>query len=310
MDDETKDKIKKVLEDWVREVATKFPDRMTAVDRQPFHTRLVPREGVAGSRFERTFSTKLGTVFQDISVLVAEQHFDEVSSQYRVIGYVSKRVLNTIREIMSSVDAGRQGNYNYHTQVSNIVELAQKEPEADETVKHTVDLYLKKGENETFFELKAPKPNKDQCIRMTNGCLEIHAERKAKKPRVRTWIGMAYNPDGDGIDEYDWSQAKRYLDVKRQVLMGKQYWSFLDGGNKNAMNELLEVFEEVGKTSKPMFLDAMRGIRPESAQSAQPAQLVPEQRSDKLREMIELDAAIKALQKLPKHDSTTQKQVT
>ena len=281
MDDETKSKIKKLLEEWVHDVAAAFPDQMTAVDRQPFHTRLVPRESVTGSRFERTFSTGLNSVFQEISKLVAEPHFDQVQVQYRVVGYVSKRVLNTIREIMNSINTGQQGNYfNYHTQVSRIVELAQKEPEADETVGHTVDLYLKKGENETFFELKAPKPNKDQCLRMTSRCLEIHAERKAKRPRVRTWIGMAYNPDGDGIDEYDWSQAKRYLDVKRQVLMGEQYWSFMDGGNKNAMNELLEIFEEVGKTSKPMFLNAMRGMRPGSAQSEQ---LVPEQRSDKLR---------------------------
>ncbi len=113
-----------------------------------------------------------------------------------------------------------------------------------------VDLYLRdSGGNELFFEMKSPKPNKDQCVGTTEKLLVLHAMRGAGPPRVRTYYAMAFNPYGDARSDYHHSFAEKYLDIEGQVLIGKEFWDFV--GGSGTYEEVLAVYREVGEEMKP-----------------------------------------------------------
>lgn len=100
-----------------------------------------------------------------------------------------------------------------------------------------------KNGNEVFFEMKTPKPNKEQCLNITRRHLWIHSIKKQSFPKTKTYYAMSYNPYGEG-NKYKHSFSTKYMDVQNQVLIGKQFWDFL--GYEGTYEELLEIFSKVG----------------------------------------------------------------
>ena len=116
-----------------------------------------------------------------------------------------------------------------------------------------------KTENEAYFEIKTPKPNKGQCINATIDHLLIHCIRRKHFPQVRTHFGMAYHPDGEG-KLYTHKFALDYLDVKRHAIMGKAFWYYLGGAG--AYEDVLSVYRKVGHDKVASIRDKAEGIEP------------------------------------------------
>lgn len=104
-------------------------------------------------------------------------------------------------------------------------------------------------DNELFFEIKSPKPNKGQCIEVTERLLHIHSLRNNGPPKVYTYYAMAYNPYGDDRSSYKHSFAINYMDIRNQVVIGKEFWEIV--GGIGTYEELLEIYREVGKEKGP-----------------------------------------------------------
>jgi len=221
-------------------------------DIKPFHEALLPEGILRINEFERSFSTKLGTTFEERARLIAEGHYTQAIRGHRTEGKVSQ---DAIRIIEASVNwIGTNGMARPYTNIVKEVLNARGPRKVKRT--QISDLYLKDTSgDEVFFEMKSPQPNKGQCLEVAERFLTIHAVRQAGPPRVRTYYAMAYNPYGADKGVYKWSFATRYMDVKNEVLIGKEFWDFIAG--TGTYEELLEIYRDVGREKGPDILDQL-----------------------------------------------------
>lgn len=220
-------------------------------DIKPFHEALLPDGILRVNEFERSLSTKLGTSFEECARLIGEENYVEAKRGYRIKGKVSAHVIKEIEHTVNKVD--EKGNVNYPSLVKHIVRIGK-----NGTINRSriADLYLKdKDGNEIFFEIKSPKPNKGQCLEVLNRLLQIHAIRRERPPYVQTFYAMAYNPYGDSKSDYRHSFALNYMDIKNQVLIGREFWDLV--GGKGTYDEVIEIYREVGREKGPDMIDQL-----------------------------------------------------
>jgi hypothetical protein len=60
---------------------------------KPFHEALLPDGILRVNEFERSFSTKLGSTFEEAAKLIAEQHHKKAVRGYRLEGIISLRAI-------------------------------------------------------------------------------------------------------------------------------------------------------------------------------------------------------------------------
>lgn len=251
MDDGLRDRLHGEIGSWTRRFAGQVVKNargkwMKDMDNNtmPFHTALLPvyEENRVFSRIERSFSTSLGKLFEKCSLIIAETCCDEAKQQHEVSGFIPEYTKKEIDGIVDRLNK-KQPLGRYRDQVERVVELLRTDKSAGTSITHISDLYVRRGGVETYFELKAPLPNKKQCQDMLRHSLYVHGIRGAGRPEVATYIGMAYNPFGEG-NEYVHNFAKKNLDVPGQVLMGRRYWEYI--GESDTYGELLRIFDQVG----------------------------------------------------------------
>jgi hypothetical protein len=215
---------------------------------KPFHEAMLPDGVLRITEFERSFSTTLGHTFEECARLIATQRFKTAARKFRLTGDVSAAALSTIDSITSDIDSnGMQHDYRELTRM-----VAQTYTGDMTALKRPriFDLFLEDFEgNEIYFEMKSPKPNKDQCTRATGRLLLVHAIRRQAPKSVRTYYAMAYNPYGDRRDHYDHNFALRYLDIDNEVLIADEFWDLV--GGPGTSKEVLEIYQEVGREKGP-----------------------------------------------------------
>lgn len=238
-----------------KKAAPNSTDNASKAKVKPFHESLLPDIFVQMSDFERSFSTTLGTAFEGCAEIIARTKFQTVTSQHKTVGNVPKDTETEIGKILHELYQGRVYE-NYENEVRKIVDFCKSDSSNKEERIIISDLYvMDKNGAEIFFEMKSPKPNKEQCINITRKHLWIHAIRKKSHPRIQTYFGMSYNPYGEG-NKYKHSFAVSHIDVKNQVLIGKQFWDFL--GGDGAYEDLLTVFKKVGKQKSKTIKNILR----------------------------------------------------
>ena len=211
-------------------------------DLKPFHEALLPPAIRTISKYERSFSTTLGSIFEVAAELVGRQNFAFAQRQYDVKGRMGAAANTTIESISNEIETTKmQGRYLAY------VDAITRSFHAD-TVERSIkaDLYIRDhDDNEMFFEMKSPKPNKSQCLDVTQKLLRIHALRQDGPPRIKTYYAMSYNPYGSR-DQYKHSFAINLLDMEHQVLLGPEFWEFI--GGQGTYEEVVKLFVEVGRT--------------------------------------------------------------
>jgi hypothetical protein len=218
---------------------------------KPFHEALLPHGILLINEFERSFSTKLGTSFEECAKLIGKDHFARAERGFRVTGNVPLATLRAIESVVNDLGSKRKQSYP---------ELIQRvlTSSGGEVVERTriADLYLQdKDGNEIFMEIKSPKPNKGQCLEVTDRLFQVHAIKKQGPPKVRTFFAMAYNPYGDERSDYKHSFTMNYLDFANQVIIGKEFWELV--GGPGTFDEVLSIYREVGKEKGPDMLDQL-----------------------------------------------------
>lgn len=222
----------------------------TEGDIKPFHEALLPDGILRITEFERSFSTKLGSTFEETAKLIAQSKWARAERGFRVEGLVPIKALEEIDEIVAQLKAGAK---SYPEMVGRVL---SKTTGPTSTRVTTADVFLlAKDGSEAYFEIKSPKPNKGQCLEVTERLLLMHAIRKAGPPKVRTFWAMAYNPYGQKRAEYKHSFTLNYLDFEEQILLGSQFWDFI--GGSGTYEEVLEIYREVGREKGPDMLDKL-----------------------------------------------------
>ena len=222
-------------------------------DIKPFHEAIIPDGILRINEFERSFSTRLGTTFEEVARLIALENNKDAQRQYRVDGIIFNSAIKKIESIKSTLDRGGYKEKTYLEYVKEIANLSDSKGIERDAI---ADLYiLTKNNNEIFFEIKSPKPNKGQCLEATERLLLIHALKKKLYPKVQTYYAMAYNPYGIEKDNYKHSFVLNYMDINNQVLIGPEFWELI--GGKNTYNEVIEIYRKVGKDKGPEMIDKL-----------------------------------------------------
>src|SRR3989338_465657 len=224
-----------------------------AGDLKPFHESLLPDGVLRGSEFERSFSTKLGTTFEECSRLVAKSVHKNAERGYRVRGVVTAKAIKRIEDITNRIGSGGMKS-KYPDLVKEVVDLSKTVAGVERV--SIADLYIEtKSGEEWFFEIKSPKPNKGQCLEATGRLLQIQAITHAKYPKAKAFYATAYNPYGVEKSTYRHSFTVNYMDLASEVLIGKEFWDMV--GGKGTYEEVLSIYQEVGKEKGPDMLDQL-----------------------------------------------------
>ncbi len=220
---------------------------------KPFHYALIP-EGVRRvSEFERTFSTSLGSSFEEVGMLVASEHHGFAKRTYELTGGISLSAVSFIESAMKRID--ESGVFcSYPELVAGVTHAATDTNSVTRTVR--ADLFVKTRDNEEwYFEIKTPEANKGQCLELTSRLLHICAMRRSHFPKVKTYFAMGYNPYGEERSLYRWNVVLRYTDLQNQVLIGKEFWDLL--GGDGTYEELLSIYKEVGREKGKELIDRL-----------------------------------------------------
>lgn len=249
--DEIKKEIEEHLCDWIENLAkrkiaeyTELTDKTASDKNKPFHKALLPKDVIRSVDFERSFSTGLGSTFEECARIIAKANFDTAERQFKVECFIPSDTISEVDKVISELNEQKKFP-NYQQEVKRIVDLSIKDTSNKISRSVISDLYVKdKDGNETYFEFKTPKPNKKQCLEVTKQHLLIHCMTRKHFPQVRTHWGMAYNPNGEG-NQYNYSISKSYLDIKHHTLIGKSLWDYL--GGSGTYEELLQIYSDVGR---------------------------------------------------------------
>ena len=170
-------------------------------------------------------------------------------------GKITREAQRTSENILSDLDSVKR-EPNHKSELEEIHSASQKNGQTEERTQ-TVDLYLKtKDGEEIYFEIKGPKPNKNEMRAAKRDLLEIYAMRSTEGKKVKIYLGMYYNPYHPA--EYQRWTCLKFFDKGKDFLIGKDFWDFL-GGN-GAYEELIDIYEKVGEEIRPVLDQKFKDI--------------------------------------------------
>lgn len=224
---------------------------------KPFQAALIPPEIIRINQFERGLSTRLGNSLEECARLIALEYHEDARRGYDLNAEVS---------IAAFAEAERQKEYyesvanrgrikpSFEQMITAVLKARRLDDLATKTVR--ADLYILANDGtQYFFEIKAPKPNKGQCLEVIQRLLRFHLLRGINRPQVQAYYAMPYNPYGATKNDYKWSQAINYLPFDQAVVIGNEFWNIVGGAT--AYEELLEIYFEVGREKSKYMLDAL-----------------------------------------------------
>jgi len=233
-----KEEIKKLLRSKLNEKLSKYARETTSM---PFLTRLMQdKEKVASYSFIHSLLTTLGmSIYEEVSRIIAEPHFDNVETGYDVKGEISNEENSVISKILQEIkNKTRKANKEIE-----IKEILKCKSDGGRKIKIRADLFLKKGEDEYYIEIKTAKPNIDIFVKSKQKLLEWVAIRKKK---VHTILAIPYNPYSP--EPYSRFTMQGFLDEEKELYVAEKFWELL--GGEGTYEEVLEIFNEIGKEFK------------------------------------------------------------
>ena len=185
-----------------------------------------------------SIQTSLGmSMHEQVSKIIALTKFDEAHTQWHSEIMVAKKRVTKIEEILTQITNGKR-KPNRLTEQDEILSIKNDDLVKKKT-ESIVDVYLRRGNDEFYFDIKTVKPNKTGF--------------NSHKKRILTWIARANKPITSAIvfpyNPYHPKPYKRIgFDIMSpdDVMIGKAYWDFL--GGKGCYEEVLDLYEQVGKS--------------------------------------------------------------
>ncbi|MHA1407176.1 MAG: TdeIII family type II restriction endonuclease [Candidatus Heimdallarchaeaceae archaeon] len=230
---------------------------------KPFNDALIPARFWFIPKFLHSLRTTLGqNCIENIAEYIAKQFSDEATIQKRIEKPIPSKQKHKIQQIvdelyLSSKDARKRGQArspNWSAELNEILSIKDTNEELDTVI---ADLYMRRGDQEYFFELKSSKPNKGEVKVAKYNLLRIQAMYKG---RVHTFFAMYDNP---WIERslYRHSFTKLIFDVENSpaVLIAKEFWDFI--GTKGVYEEVIDLFREVGLEYRDKIYELL-GISP------------------------------------------------
>ena len=239
-------------------IKQKLDDYAPETSHMPFHTRLLGADRMAQFSFVHSVSTTLGSsVFEQIATIIARPHFRRAMHQFKDFNNtISPAGQSLVQQIINDLRSGRV-RPDKAAETSKVLAVASAAATL-EVKRPRIDLFLEGHDGtEYYVDLKSAKPNIGEFAGLKRQLLEWVAIRGAVKPdaKVRTLLAIPYNPYAP--EPYDRWTLQGLFDLKEEVLVAEEFWSFL--GGEGTYEELLEVFGEVGKEMRGVIEERLVG---------------------------------------------------
>lgn len=252
-----KDKIKALLSEKIEKKLKSYGRETTSM---PFLARLIQdNEKIAAYSFIHSLATTLGmSIYEEVSVIIASENSQEAFRNYGVGGAISRKQKSTIGNIVSKL-RNNEREANIKKEIEEILNASAENGEFQKSG-NIADFYMKKNDEEYYFEIKTVKPNIDVFEKSKTKLLEWVARRR--KP-INVYLAFPYNPYHP--EPYSRFTEVGMMDSPNDFLVGDEYWNFV--GGENAFLELLKVFDEVGKEFKARLEKKFKEIAREKLNS-------------------------------------------
>jgi len=248
-----KNQIKEIKELLRNKINEKLNNYVRETTSMPFLAKLMQdSEKVAAYSFIHSLATMLGmSIYEKIAKIIASSNYDKVETGYDVTGEISNEENNIISKILQEIKNGTR-RVNKEKEVKEILNC---KPQKGREIKIRADLFLKKGNEEYYIEIKTAKPNIDVFTKSKQKLLEWIALRKKK---VNTILAIPYNPYHP--EPYSRFTMRGYLDDK-EIYVAEKFWELL--GDKGTYKEILDIFDEIGKELKQKIQDKIKEVAEE-----------------------------------------------
>lgn len=217
---------------------------------KPFHELILPHGVLLINEFERSFSTALGSSYEEVAYQIAKSKYPVAERGKRNEGEISESAVKKIDNLKGRIAISK-------TRFSEaLIELKSAKGTLVEIKKVITDLYYETDANEEFhFEMKTSKPNSGQCETYNEKALKIHLLRGSTKRKINTYFAFSYNPYGQYREEYKHPYPHTYCDFDESIMVGKEFWDFL--GGEGTYVEVLDIYREVGKEKGPEIIEKL-----------------------------------------------------
>ena len=216
---------------------------------KPFQYALFTKKGYLAKGFIHGCETALGNWHESIAKIIAKENFkvaEKLQGAKKLQGRVTNEAQRIFENILSDLDSVKR-EPNHKTESEEIYNASQGNKNSVSRIQ-TVDLYLERENGEEiYFEIKGPKPNKNEMRAAKRDLLEIYAMRAREGKKVKIFLGMYYNPYAP--KEYQRWTCIKFFDKGNDFLIGKDFWDFLGGAG--AYEDLIKIYEEVGEEIRP-----------------------------------------------------------
>jgi len=237
-----KSKIAELLTTKVREKLRAYQPETVHM---PFHHRLFGKDRYAMFSFIQSMNTTFGmSIWEQVAIILAQDTGSSANRQYKLLGEIDRETEEFIRNIHHKL---REGNINpdmtgQAEEIRNRIRKGQARSDPDSIV----DLFVKIGQAENYFDITSVKPNMKEFVALKLKLLRWTALRLSqdKNVQVFTRLAIPYNPYHP--QPYERWTLKGLYDLENgEVLVGEEFWNFV--ASDNIYNELLDVFQKVGQ---------------------------------------------------------------
>lgn len=123
-----------------------------------------------------------------------------------------------------------------------------------------VDFFIRKKDEENYFDITSAKPNIKEFVVLKRKLLRWTALRLSQDRNVKvvTRLAIPYNPYHPQPYER-WTLKGLYDLSKGEILVGEEFWNFV--ANDNIYKELLNVFQDTGKILRKEIDRKFTGLR-------------------------------------------------
>ena len=250
LSDQTRRQIENLL---VKTVEEKLENYTPETDAMPFHYRLLGRDRYVLFSFIHSMNTTFGaSLWEPIAVMLAKSAGYEAVQHYKLLGEVDGKTETAIMLLHRALRAGTATvSKKKETEVISSTILPgsnKKDPDM------TVDLFVRIGDQENYFDITAAKPNMKEFAALKLKLLRWTGLRLSQDKKSDVWSRLAipYNPYHPKPYER-WTLKGLYDLNAGEILIAENFWNFVAGGD--VFQELLDTFEVAGKKLRPK-LDA------------------------------------------------------
>lgn len=254
---EQKEQIKVLLETTIKNKLKKYKRESSYM---PFLTKLIQDdEKVAAYSFIHSISTSLGmSIYEEVSKIIARPLSQEVERNVNVGGTLSSIQLQTISKIVNELREGSR-KVNVKEEIKEVLAAdgSNGKLQKDNSI---ADFYMKRNNEEYYFEIKTVKPNIDIFTKSKQKLLEWVARKR--KP-IHAILAFPYNPYYPEL--YSRFTEQGVVEHGTEFLVAEEYWNLL--GGRGTFPELLIIFDEVGKKFKEEIRKKIEEVAKEKIKS-------------------------------------------